>query len=277
MKSSVLAVVLLIAPAVAGAQPGAPADPAYLAKLLRSGQIAAEQGKCDTVDAIGRKVAELDPDYQARVYATDAVIATCMEGIDRRQRPPGSFDPAVTEPLPAVQAPTPGGFGRAMGDGVVAEEKSETTALALSLVGTLGSYALIAASAANENSDASGAMATVGALGAWFGPSFGHWYAGKIATSGLGMRAAAAGLGLTAIMWAFAECPLFSEDECHSSVAPAVLLVGAAGLWVGGTISDISSAPARVREYNRNLRASGLAIVPTVSSDGGSVSVAGSF
>lgn len=277
-----------LVPAVAAAQPGLapppgtpvpkqPADPAYLAKLLRSGQIAAEQGKCETVAVIGRKVAELDVDYQARVYLTDATIATCMEGIDRRPRPPGSIDPGeagamgASEPLPAA-GPERAAF-------VSGETKSESVALALSLGGTIGSYALMyfaADAAANEDGDKYEALGTAGALGAVFAPSFGHWYAGKFGTRGLALRGAALGVGLTAMVWAFSECPLFaSEDECHDSGGPAILAVGALGLWIGGTIDDIATAPGRVRAHNR--RVSGLAIVPVVKSDGGSVALTGQF
>jgi hypothetical protein len=264
MKASVLALVLLV-PAVAAAQPGVPADPAYLAKLLRSGQIASEQGKCRTVDSIGAKVAELDADYHANVYRTDAIIATCMEGIDRRQRPPSSLDPAVTDALPPFAE-------RASG---VRGEKSESTAVALSLGGTLLSYALVYASSESDTGDE--AMATVGMLGTVFAPSFGHWYAGKFATTGLGMRGAALGVGMTALVWTVSECPLFSsEDECNHTIGPAVLAVGAVGLWVVGTIGDISKAPDAVRAYNRSLQDS-LSIVPVVRDDGATVSVAGSF
>jgi hypothetical protein len=274
------ATTVALVPAVAAAQPPAgapqprqPADPAYLAKLLRSGQIAAEQGKCETAAVIGDKVAELDARYHAEVYAADAIIATCMDGIDRRQRPPGSFDAGAgageAEPLRAA------GPERAMRTG--GGTKSETTALALSLGGTIASYAVMVGAIAYGEDNEEGPMAglaTVGAFGAMFAPSFGHWYAGQFGTRGLALRGVASGLALTAMVWAFTECPLFG-DHCEDSGGPKLLALGALGLWIGGTIDDIATAPGRVRDHNR--RVTGLSIVPMVRSDGGSVALAGRF
>ena len=149
------------------------------------------------------------------------------------------------------------------------DELSEGTALALSLGGTLASYGLIVAAAREEGGgDGYEAMATVGTLGAFFAPSFGHWYAGAIGTRGMAMRAGGAAAGLVAVWWAFSECPLFaSEDECHETSGPAVLAIVAGGLWVGGTIDDIIQAPRRVRR--RNARLQNLTLAPLATRDGG--------
>ncbi len=72
--------------------------------------------------------------------------------------------------------------------GPVAGEKSEGTALALSLGGTVASLAMLAVGE-NQTNDGLGA---IGGIGIWVAPSFGHWYAGKLWTQGLTLRLAAA-------------------------------------------------------------------------------------
>ena len=165
--------------------------------------------------------------------------------------------------------------------------KSESTAFALSLGGTLASYAGFALAlklledADDDDDEASDdhagqqALFLVAAAGTWVGPSLGHWYTGKVFTRGLGFRAAAAGTGLVAAMWALSECGIL-EDNCENSGGPTVLLISAAGLWIWGTVDDIATAGAGVREYNRGL-VSDVAVVPIVRSDGGSVALTGRF
>ena len=125
--------------------------------------------------------------------------------------------PSPSEPLAAA------GPERARPTG---GEKSETIALALSLGGTLASYGLFWYAIENEDvaddDESYQAIAMTASLGTFFAPSFGHWYTGKFATRGLGLRAAGAGTALIAMTWAFSECPLFG-GECEESAGPKVL------------------------------------------------------
>jgi len=253
------------ASSIAAAQPGVAAGPGgvdastQLDRLLRGGQIAAREGKCQTAEAIGLRVAELDAEFHARVYAVDPLIRACLEGAAIGVHPPGMTDTARTG------APA---FLRDTGD-----EKSETTALALSLGGTIASYALLIGGAASaDNGGAGTAMATVGAVGVWFAPAFGHWYAGTIATRGLGIRAAGGGVAMIGLVWALSECPILG-DHCDDTTDAELVMLGGLGLFIYGTIDDIVTAPGRVREHNRRL--GGLAIVPTIQPGGGGLTLAG--
>jgi hypothetical protein len=47
-------------------------------RLTGQAQLAAQSGDCRTVDALGDRVRALDPDYYARIFKTDPVIAGCV-------------------------------------------------------------------------------------------------------------------------------------------------------------------------------------------------------
>jgi len=181
-------------------------------------------------------------------------LATAQPGMTPVQ-PPGAAEPTLPD----------------------GDTKSEGVALALSLGGTVASYGLIYWAGEHFDDDNYGGLVMAGSLGATFAPSFGHWYAGKFWTRGLGLRAAASGTALVAAMWALSECPILaSEDECNETDGPAVLMVGAIGLWVYGTIDDIVTAPGRVRAYNKE-HAGIVAITPMLRRDGGGLALTGRF
>src|SRR5262249_12546561 len=162
---------------------------------------------------------------------------------------PGMPPPTPVAPLPPPPLP-PG------------SELSESTALWLSLGGTAVSWGLVVASfKANTNSSFSGGLGVVAASGTLFAPSFGHWYAREGFTRGFGLRLLAGGLAFAAVVVALSECPLFAEN-CHESGVAPVLAIGAAGLYVGGTIDDIATAPSAVRSYRQRLH--GVALVPVI-------------
>lgn len=179
-------------------------------------------------------------------------------------QPPGATEPAPPPPESAATGDT----------------KSENVALALSLGGTLASYGLFYLAVEREddgNSDAYPALAMTASFGATFAPGFGHWYAGKFWTRGLGARLAASGVSLIALTWALSECPLFSDEEdCGDTTGAGVLMVGAIGLWVYGTVDDIVTAPGRVRDYNKR-HATPIAITPILRHDGGGIGLSGTF
>ena len=161
-------------------------------------------------------------------------------------------------------------------------ELSEGTALALSLGGTIGSYSLLFGSAlAGEGSaQAAGVMATAGALGVWLAPSFGHWYAGKYFTRGLGMRLGAGAVVVLGAVVALTEDPISfghddpPEEEEDAVIGPAIMIAGAA-LFVAGTIDDIVQAPRRVARLNRER--AGFAVAPLLTPGTAGFALTGRF
>jgi hypothetical protein len=157
------------------------------------------------------------------------------------------------------------------------EELSESTALALSLGGTVASYAAVGAGIALR----ANSLGTAGSLGVMFAPSFGHWYAGTYLTRGEVLRAT--GL-LTLLVGAVADsqgCSLFGEpgngepancNDAFRTPAGTVLMLGGIAMFVGGTVDDIVRAPARVRSRNAELH-----VQPMLRADGGGISLAGTF
>lgn len=167
-------------------------------------------------------------------------------------------------------------------------ERSESTALWLSLGGTLGSYALIfggSAIAAQSRNDATsrlaGSAASVGLVGTLLAPSFGHWYGGKGFTRGFGLRLGGIGVGIVAIAVALSGCTLFygghddgADEACgRGEPAGAVLGIAALGMWIGGTVDDIVQAPRRVRRRN----AAQFVVTPLLQRDSAGLALAGAF
>ena len=123
--------------------------------------------------------------------------------------------------------------------------KDPSTALALSLGGTLASGALVAIGAAANNGD----IAAAGVLSSLVTPSLGEWYAGKPVTLGLGLRAASAIAFVAGADEAF-KCFL-ADDTCHNNTTEAgILLFGGLAGYATGTIYDIATAKSSAREYN---------------------------
>lgn len=153
------------------------------------------------------------------------------------------------------------------------EELSESTAVWLSLGGTAASWTLVAVASKMDQGAGSnaGRIGTIGALGTLFAPSFGHWYARSFLTRGLGLRVAgvtATFLGLSILL---SQC----DDECSNAGLAAALMLGGAGLYVGGTIDDIAAAPGKVRRYNQRFQ--DVAVVPMIRGDSSGLMIAGRF
>lgn len=146
--------------------------------------------------------------------------------------------------------------------------KDETTATLLSAAGTLVPAALIGAGfAADEDS-----LTTLGALTSFFGPSLGHWYAGRWVTGGLAVRGVGAGVMVVGVTM---ELGCFLRPECESAgneIAAAGLV-----LYAAGAIYDVATAGRSAREHNERL----LDVGPTVIGSGGSqtlgLGVSGAF
>jgi hypothetical protein len=184
---------------------------------------------------------------------------------------PAFAQPGMTEPAPApAPMPPPAPTGG---------ELSESAALGLSIGGTVGSWALlIGAAHYSKDGEGAGVLGTFGAIGVMVGPSFGHWYAGKYVTRGLGLRALGIATVVAGAMFVVSQCPLFAESEngdgCDDTGGAMIALVGA-GLFVAGTIDDIATAPGRVRKHNARL--SGLAVAPVLTQHSAGFALGGRF
>jgi hypothetical protein len=144
-----------------------------------------------------------------------------------------------------------------------ADRKSPTTALLLSLGGTLAAGGLLAYGLADV--DKRGNAVALGGLTGVFAPSFGEWYAGTGLTAGLGLRTA--GLTLTAAGFVYAV------RDCDCGGGWGIAAIGGA-VFVAGTVTDIVMAPATARKWN----AANLQVAPTVMPNGAAgVALAGAF
>jgi hypothetical protein len=156
-----------------------------------------------------------------------------------------------------------------------AEPLSENLALTLSLGGTLGSLGLMfgAASVGNGSESMAALMGTAGALGFVFGPSFGHWYARKYFTRGLGCRLVGGAALFGAVALALEN--FGSSDDGPGESAVVGLVFSGLILYVVGTLDDIVTAPSRVRKHNQRLK--DIAVTPLAVSHGGGLGLTGRF
>ncbi|HEU0037134.1 MAG TPA: hypothetical protein VFQ53_41275 [Kofleriaceae bacterium] len=172
--------------------------------------------------------------------------------------------PGMTPPQPIPQ-PEPMPAPQPVGD-----QLSENTALLLSIGGTVVPWAVMLG--ASDNNE--GGLVTLGALGTFFGPSIGHWYAHDALTRGMGLRALGVGAMFAGILTVLSSEDCDIDTNCGGNeVAPAVLIIGGVGLYVAGTVDDIATAPKAVREYNNRQ----LMVVPVANAHGGGFAIAGRF
>jgi hypothetical protein len=190
---------------------------------------------------------------------------------------PGNVDPqpypAPLEPQPYPADPQPYAMApQPRPQPVVAHDTVDPgVATGLSLGGTALAWGMliVAGRDGNENEG----LATAGAIGTMFAPSFGHWYAHHGFSRGLGLRL----VGLTAAVIGFGmalDDLLAENDDGDEGAAAGLMLVGA-GLYIGGTIDDIATAGSAARKYNSRFESVG--VVPTLNAHGGGVSLAGRF
>lgn len=172
--------------------------------------------------------------------------------------------PGMT-PLPEP-APTPAPSGDPM---------SERLAFSLSLGGTLASWAVFSNADRIADHEIREAVAAASALGAMLAPSAGHWYAGKLVTRGMGLRAAGVLAAVVGFTGTFRDCePFVSGQTCDTRPALTLMIIGG-GLVLIGTIDDIVTAPLRVRRQNRER--AGVAIAPIVTRDTAGLALGGRF
>lgn len=129
--------------------------------------------------------------------------------------------------------------------------KSETTALALSLGGTLASAGLMAYGLSRGPEKAGVAMFDVGLASALITPSLGHFYAGKVMTTGLVLRGAGAAIAAVGA----AQSLGCWDNTCNAWDSGLVALGVGASVAAVGAIWDIATAPKAARDYNaRHVR-----------------------
>jgi hypothetical protein len=150
----------------------------------------------------------------------------------------------------------------------------ERTALWLSLGGTAASWAMLGVGASMDSGSATQTtLVSVGLVGTLLAPAAGHWYAHSFVTRGTVLRVAGAASAVVGVGMAFGEC--FLREDCNAGVAGAIIILGA-GVFVGGTLDDIISAPFKARRYNER-RLQGVTIAPVVQHDSAALLLSGRF
>jgi hypothetical protein len=184
----------------------------------------------------------------SRMKLAAAVVAAVVAAVLVAAPLAARAQPGMTEPLPAPAPVDDSG------------DKSPGVALGLSLLGTAGGYAAIAAGSENGNEG----LVWLGLGGILVGPSLGHFYAGE---SGRAIGHSLIRLGAVGTMFAgavitFADCWDDEDGDC-GSVGP-VIIVGGAVLGVGSTVYSIADAPAAARRHNQERRRFLLTPAPLV-------------
>ena len=178
-----------------------------------------------------------------RVVVAAAALLLALEIAPGAAAAQPSNSPLNTPTGAGAAAPAP-----APVEGASGSYKSPGTALALSLGGTVASLGLVAAAGASENST----LSTVGSIGFWVAPSFGHWYVGKGWTTGLKYRLAGAGAATLGLMWFAVDC----IPGCNNDFHPALFVaIGGGVSFVGGMVHDIATAPGAARAHNARIDA----------------------
>lgn len=163
-------------------------------------------------------------------------------------------------------------------DAQVPELKSERSATAAAVAGTLAPIAVLGAAAAMDEGDVQTSLAVIGSVGLLVAPSAGHWYSGKLMTKGMALRLGGIGVATTSLIAGrtlrLGEI-VTDEDHNGNEVLIGGLVVGG-GLVVAGIIYDIATADDAAREYNRK-QARTLTVAPTMTNDSAGFAIAGTF
>lgn len=184
-----------------------------------------------------------------------------------------SAQPGMTEPIPVgADEPIPTAPVHRPEPALL----SESTALWLSLGSTLGSYTMWGLVQGIEDRELGSSLALLGGVGTFLAPSFGHWYAGKFFTRGLGYRTVAIGTAFVGLVMLVSCIGEGSSCDTRGGIGAGIML-GSAGLWVYGTIDDIVQAPRRVARINEARLSSTYALVPTASGDRVGFALVGRF
>jgi hypothetical protein len=179
---------------------------------------------------------------------------------------PATQDPLAAPPTAADPTLSPPGLTPAR---ATADRKNPNTALAISLLTTLGGYGMLflGESMANQGTTGAGWLAFTGATLTIVGPTLGHTYAGKTWNTGLAVRIVGLGAASAGLLAA-----LTCSDGCNDNSnedAAIVLFFGGAITYVVGTIYEIATARDAAVRYNRQhgLDAT-LTVAPIATRDG---------
>ncbi len=133
-------------------------------------------------------------------------------------------------------------------------DKDRQTAQILSGAGAGLSTALVLASFAAPGNDVANMPLLYAGIGtSLITPSLGEWYAGQYLTWGMGIRAAAAALGVYAVATQneTVRCQTASPPTCKTMTGDGIAMLGIAAIaYVGGAWWDIADAPDAVDRYN---------------------------
>lgn len=153
-------------------------------------------------------------------------------------------------------------------------EKSEDTAIVMSVGGTIASWSVLLGSQklARGHDDTFVALVATGMVGTLSAPSLGHWYAGHGWTKGLQIRLVGAAM-LTGASALFIQC-IITDDEwspqCHETGMITLAVAGGIGVLYG-TLHDLATARSSARRHNEMM------LAPVVHSNGGGLSLSGRF
>jgi hypothetical protein len=118
------------------------------------------------------------------------------------------------------------------------ERKSRGIALALAAAGTIVPGVVIGAGFDQKNT-----MMILGGTGTlMLSPSLGHWYAGEVFTTGMGVRIVGGGLALLSAAY-------LSTGDSGSNFL-GFTLIGGVSLLATGTLMDVIAAPRAVDDWN---------------------------
>lgn len=192
---------------------------------------------------------------------------------------------ALAVAMPSLAAAQPSLTPPSTEISVASEEKSESTAVSLSVAGTLLPIALFATAAAADdsaNGEVDDVLVIGGLAAAVVGPSAGHWYAGRTITGGMVARAAGGTALFLGIGVALGDAFDHDDDEGGDGdgALAAGLMFGGMAAVVGGVIHDIATADDAARAYNQH-HARRFTVTPTVvrgaAATGAGLAVTGAF
>lgn len=172
--------------------------------------------------------------------------------------PPSEAPPGETSPAPFRPSTAPETFG-----GDPPEYYDPSTAVLLSVGGTVGGFALAYATV-SSNDD----LWWVGAAGLAVGPSLGRWYSGRAGLAGIGLRTAGMAIAFAGLISAL-------DQDGEDGAAP-VLMFGGAGLYAVSTLYDVFTSGEIAREANAE-RANRIVVAPTVGRGQAGLLVSGAF
>lgn len=107
-------------------------------------------------------------------------------------------------------------------------------------------------------------LVTLGVLSSLVTPALGHWYAGDYLTWGMAVRLAGGAVAIAGVAQSFCW------ENCTGNEGGGALILAGLGVYAGGVVLDIATAPRAARKWNN---AHGMQVAPTMVSTGGSPAV----